>query len=337
MGETMIHRVGKRLERVPILGLLVAATLLIAICGCRTSPSSPDPTSATDSELAASGAQTGEDLTGLTMSLLTAQDNSIRFERISAEQGLSQSVVQVILQDSRGFMWFGTQDGLNRYDGYGFMVYKHDPEDPNSLSNDLVLSACTDREGGLWVGTDGGGLNRIDLETGQVTRYRNDPDDPNSLAADDVPQLYKDQSGALWIGTVGAGLDRYVPETGQFVHYQNDPDDPHSLSGNTVGAIYQDREGVLWVGTTAGGLNRLDPDTGRFASFQNDPGDPASLSGNYVQAIWEDQDGVLWVGTATGGLNSFDRETGQFTHYQSDPRDPTTLSSNFVLAIFEDW
>jgi signal transduction histidine kinase/ligand-binding sensor domain-containing protein len=232
-------------------------------------------------------------------------------------------------------MWFGTQDGLNRYDGYGFTVYKHDPEDPTSLSNDLIQTMCTDQEGGLWLGTDGGGLNRLDLETGQVTRYQNDPNDPHSLAADDVAELYQDQSGNLWIGMLGGGLDRYDSETGQFIHHQNDPGDPHSLNDDNVSALYQDRDGVLWVGTVLGGLNRFDLDTGQFTSFQNDPNDPASLSNNNIQAIWEDQYGVLWIGTVAG-LNSFDQETGQFTQYLSDPRDSTTLSSNFIQAIFED-
>ena len=329
-----MHRVGKRLESVPIR-LLVAVMFLLAVCGCRTGPSSPDSVPETDSELAVGGEQAAGGLTDPSVSLLSAQDNSIRFERISAEQGLSQSVVLDILQDSQGFIWFGTQDGLNRYDGYEFVVYKHDPEDPNSLSNDLIQSICIDRDDGLWVGTDGGGLNRLDLETGQVTHYQNDPDDPSSLAADDVTEVYEDQSGNLWIGTAGGGLDRYVPETDQFVHYRNDPGDPHSLSDDNVAAIYQDREGALWIGTTAGGLNRLDLETGQFTSFQNDPDDPTSLSGNNVQAIWEDRDGVLWVG-AVNGLNSFDRETGQFTWFLSTPQDPTTPSSNFIQAIFED-
>jgi ligand-binding sensor domain-containing protein/signal transduction histidine kinase len=276
-----------------------------------------------------------------------ARDNDIKFERISLEQGLSGSTVFCILQDRVGFMWFGTNDGLNKYDGYDFTVYRHDPGNPATLGSNAVWAIHEDRFGVLWIGTDGGGLNKFDRGSGRFVRYQNDVDDPRSLSNDNVRAIYEDQSGALWIGT-GGGLDRFDRETERFTHYQVNPNDPNGLSHNFITSIYQDTAGVLWIATNGGGLDRLDPDSERFVHYQANPGDPHSLGDNYeastdphslssryVMAVYEDQSGTLWVGT-WGGLDRFDRETEQFTHYQNDPNEPGSLSHNYVPAIYQD-
>ena len=178
-----------------------------------------------------------------------------------------------MLQDSQGYMWFGTEDGLNRYDGYNFTVKRHDPEDPVSLSDGWITALVEDVSGTLWIGTREGGLNRYDRQLNQFTNYRNDPQDPSSLSADEITAIYQDQDAALWIGTAGGGLDRLVPSTSsgqalseaegvdqendRCIQYRHDPDDPDSLSSNAISAIYQDQEGVLWIGTEDGGVNRL--------------------------------------------------------------------------------
>ena len=181
-----------------------------------------------------------------------------------------------ILQDSKGFMWFGTEDGLNKYDGYTFTVYKHDPEDPNSISDNWIQAIYEDRSGDLWIGTLDGGLARFDREKEAFSHYQHDPQDPRSLSDNEVTSIHQDSSGALWVGTT-RGLDRLVPlpSSGQalsdaewpistqatFEHYRHDPVDPHSLSANAIFCIYEDRDGGLWLGTDGGGLNRLDPST----------------------------------------------------------------------------
>ncbi|HSR30348.1 MAG TPA: two-component regulator propeller domain-containing protein, partial [Anaerolineae bacterium] len=270
------------------------------------------------------------------------------FERFGLDQGLSQSVVTSAVQDSRGFLWFGTQDGLNRFDGYEFVVYENKPEDPNSLSANFIQDLVADPSGVLWIGTNGGGLDSLDLDTGQFSHYQHDPKDPDSLSDNTILDLYADPGGVLWIGTDGGGLDRFDPRgelepgAARFVHYRNDPSNPHSLSSNSVQSIYRDREGVLWVGTDGGGLNRLDPGSeqgpgaARFVHYQHDPEDPASLGHNTVQVIHEDGDGVLWIGTNGGGLNRLDRETGGFVRFQHDPDDPHSLSNDLVWVIHED-
>lgn len=197
----------------------------------------------------------------LISSPLLSTGQSLRFEAISLEQGLSQSTVFSMLQDSQGFMWFGTESGLNKYDGYTMTVYKHDPRDPNSLAGHWITAIIEDDEGTLWIGSRDGGLNRFHRDLDQFTHYQNDPQDPASLVDDEITAMIQDQDGMIWLGTAGAGLDRFDPKNEQFTHYQNNPDDQNSLSSDAVAVIYEDSEGMLWIGTENGGLNRLNSET----------------------------------------------------------------------------
>ena len=266
---------------------------------------------------------------------LGAQTRSIRFDQLSLEQGLSQGTVTCMLQDRTGFMWFGTQAGLNRYDGYSFIVYKRDPANPASLANDSILALVEDTAGDLWIGTEGGGLSRWRRAEDAFTPYQHDPEDPGSLAGDRVPVIRRSRTGVLWIGTYESGLDRFDPATGIFEHFRHDPRDPTSLSDDRIRALYEDRLGNLWVGTL-GGLNLFDPVTETFVRFQHDPAIPASLNDNRIRSILEDSTGTLWIGTYGGGLDQLDRITLTFTHHVHDPSDPTSLSENRVRALYED-
>jgi signal transduction histidine kinase/ligand-binding sensor domain-containing protein len=262
------------------------------------------------------------------------QTSTIRFERIAAEDGLSQNAVLAIWQDHRGFMWFGTEGGLNKYDGYQFIVYRHDPDDPLTLSDDFVSSIYEDRNGNLWVGTRNG-LNRFDRATGTFTRYQHDPDNPQSLGGTWVVAIYGDHEGTLWVGIEDGGLDQLDRNTGTFTHYRHDADNPNTLSDDTVRAIHEDSSGYMWIATHSG-LNRFDRAAGTFIHYQHDPDDPQSLSGDQVSAIFEDHQGALWIGTEDGGLNQFDRSSETFIRYQHDPDDPRSLSHDRVRAILED-
>jgi signal transduction histidine kinase/ligand-binding sensor domain-containing protein len=271
-----------------------------------------------------------------------AQANTIRFETISLEEGLSENFVTAILQDWQGFMWFGTEDGLNKYDGYEFVVYKHDPDDPTTLSDDEVSAIYEDRSGDLWIGTYNG-LNRFDRTTGTFTRYQHDPDDPQSLSWPVVLSICEGRAGTLWVGTEGGGLGQLDQATDTFTHYQHAPDDPRTLSNDSVYAIYKDRSGELWVGTD-GGLDRFDRTTGTFTHYRHAPStssgqapnDPQSLGDNSVRVIFEDRQGVLWIGTDGGGLDRMDRPSQTFIHYEHSPGDLHGLSDNRVQAILED-
>jgi len=258
----------------------------------------------------------------------------IHFQKIGTEEGLSQSVVNVILQDRRGFLWFGTQDGLNRYDGYNFKIYKSDPEDPASLSAGWVESLFEDKEGNIWVGAYQGGLNKYDPHTDTFTRYFHNPKESASIGAGTVSAILQDRSGALWVGSED-GLNKFDPVTGSFTHYRNNPKDPNSLSDNNIHTIYQDQKDNLWIGTLGGGLELFDPATGKFQHFRTNPDLINSISSDYVQVILEDAKGNLWVGTDKG-LNRFTPTTGQFQRYMGSASDSSALSNNSVLALLLD-
>ena len=153
-------------------------------------------------------------LTAIPILSFAADPTPLRFRHLGREDGLSQSYVNAIAQDRNGFLWFGTQEGLNRYDGYRFRLYEHDPDDPGTLASDLVRSLTTDTDGVLWVGTDGGGVARYDPATDSFTRFMHDPNDVASLSDDSVRVVTTGPDGAIWIGTDYAGLCRLDPATG---------------------------------------------------------------------------------------------------------------------------
>ncbi len=258
-----------------------------------------------------------------------------RFERLSVEQGLSQSWVRAILQDPQGYLWIGTEDGLNRYDGYDFKVFKHDLDDPGSLADSNITALLVDNADRLWVGTLNG-LDRYDPGSGTFVHYRTQAGNERSLAGMEISSLYQDRQGLLWVGSEDGGLSRYDAASDSFIRYQYDPSRPDGLSDNHVYSIVEDREGVLWVGTAAGGLNALDRQNGSFRSYRADPDDPLSLSSDAVRSVFEDSQGNLWVGTETGGLNLFNRKAQTFTQFRNRPGDSNSLSSDEVRVIYED-
>ncbi len=265
-----------------------------------------------------------------------AAETKLQFEHITVDQGLSQSGIISMLQDSQGFMWFGTQDGLNKYDGYNFIVYKYNELDSHSLSDNFIASIYEDKSGIIWVGTDAGGLNKFNRKTEQFTRYQHESDNLNSLSHNRVLSIYEDNSGTLWIGTDGGGLNKFDRQTEQFTRYQHHSDEVNSLSSDSVFSIYEDSFATLWIGTGGGGLNKFNPETGYFTAYKNNPVDPNSLSDDTVLSMYEDRLDRLWIGTKGGGLNEFNRKAGKFTHYAHDPDNPHTLNHDTVNSIAED-
>ena len=267
---------------------------------------------------------------------LYSREMPITFEHITSANGLSGSTIYCVFQDSRGFLWFGTDNGLNKYDGYNFKTYRHQERNPKSLSNNTIRAITEDRSGVLWVGTFGGGLNKFDRDKETFIHYQADPGNPNTLSNNSIFSILAGRGGILWIGTYGGGLDRFLPETGTFTHYQAVPGSQNSLSSNEVRTIYEDRSGILWIGTYGGGLNKFLPGTGRFTHYRADPTNPNSLSSNWVSTILEDQPGILWIGTLRGGLDKFSTKTGAFTHFSFVPGKAASLSSNDVREIYLD-
>jgi len=276
--------------------------------------------------------------TFLALSASTAfglEARNIRFRHITPEDGLSQSTVHAILQDREGLMWFGTQEGLNRFDGYEFENFSPDGGDSQSRSIPIVRALHEDRSGVLWVGTDGG-LHRFDRSTSKFTRYENDPTNPLSLSNNRIRVIYEDRDGALWLGTEGGGLNRLDPTTGIFTRFNHNPSNPTSLRSDYIRSLVQDRDGALWVGTEGGGLARMDTATGRFHHFVHDPENPRSLGSDRVRVVYLDREGTLWVGTDDAGLDRFDADAETFRHFRHDPRDPRSLASPWVRALHQD-
>ncbi|MBL4736138.1 MAG: hypothetical protein JKY18_12525, partial [Flavobacteriales bacterium] len=190
----------------------------------------------------------------------------IEFQHLSINEGLSQSIVFCITQDQDGYMWFGTEDGLNRYDGYEFTIFRNEQGDTNSVSNNGFVSNFVDSKGLVWLGTYGGGLNRLDPKTGTITRFR--PRGPGTktskglgLGATFMFAIYEDTTGILWIGAHN-NLNRYDPATESFVHYRHNPKDPASAPGGATRSVLEDKNGNLWLGSQGKiGLSRFDRDT----------------------------------------------------------------------------
>ena len=278
------------------------------------------------------GAQTrARDLVKLTV----IDNHDTRFTQpFPASESLQSRITQVA-QDDYGFLWFGTSDGLYKYDGYRLRPFRHDAKDPNTPGDDTIQCLYKDRDGSIWIGSRHGGLDKLDPARDAFTHYRHDSGNPGSIADDFVNCVYRSHNGDLWIGT-GNGLDRLDTSGGRFIHYRHDPRNEGSLSGNGVISIHEDRQGNLWVGTSRG-LNKLDRSSGRFSRFLHDPLDPNSLGDDYVGSMLEDRSAVLWIASTYGnGLCAFDLKTGKFTRYSFHAEERSSESVTGIVSLFED-
>ncbi|MGH7599780.1 MAG: two-component regulator propeller domain-containing protein, partial [bacterium] len=295
-------------------------------------------------------------------------------ERLTIADGLSNNEVHCIFQDSRGFLWFGTLDGLNRYDGYTFKVFKHDPSDSTSISDNCINAICEDRAQRLWIGT-GNGLSRFDPDTETFASYKPDSNSAapgNSLSGNNITTLFLDQGGNLWVGFWGvvepAGLNKLVfsgtapqsaksqaaafspsqttaqsgnPAMGgttfKVIRYKLNQNNPSNIGDDWVRFILEDRTGIIWIGTESSGLKRLDPNTGRITSGNYNLYAPA---GNSWRRLWvgcSDRNGKFWFGDWGGGLFQFDPLTERATLYKHDPKNFGSLYHNpYICKIYED-
>ncbi|HEV7242362.1 MAG TPA: two-component regulator propeller domain-containing protein [Thermoanaerobaculia bacterium] len=255
-----------------------------------------------------------------------AVDNDRRFERIGAAEGLSEPSVQAIAQDRRGFLWFGTAEGLNRFDGTSMVVYRRNPANPATLPSNRVSALLVDAGGTLWVGTRGGGLARFDATTERFETFRFDPNDAASLSQNDVAAMVQDRKGQIWVGTMRGGLNRIDltnPARPRFIRHAHDAKNAASISDDRTRALLVDRNDRVWIATMSG-VNRLENDA--FLRY--------SLTDNEVWSIAQDRDGTIWAGSWGGGLSRLDGE--RFVSILADPAQPFSLSDNRVMKILED-
>ena len=264
-----------------------------------------------------------------------SQNQSLKFEHFGKKEGLSQINVSCIIQDSKGFIWVGTRDGLNRYDGYKFNYYKHDPHDPASLSSSMVVDIAEDKEGNIWVATIIG-LNKFERSKGRFTQYFHDDKNPNSISDNILNKITFDIKGNLWIAGQN-GLDYLDIKTNAFTHYKHSNKDPNSISSNSVSYVYEDDKHNIWAGTTGGGLNVLDVKTHAFKKFKFDPKNVNnSISGNNISCIFEDKKHRVWVGTQDNGLNLLDVNKGTFTNFKHNKNAKNTIAGSTIYSLNMD-
>jgi len=271
---------------------------------------------------------------------ILAQDTDLsptfQFELFDLPGGEVGSNVLAICQDTYGFMWYGSQYGLHRWDGYRFKTYLADSKDTSAISGNHIECLYIGKDGTLWLGVAGLGINRFDYETESFQQIGLSHAAGNNAASNVVQAITEDQEGHLWIGT-DHGLFRMEISTGNIKAFLHDENDPHSLSDNSCRTVLVDREGALWVGTgypwkknQVGGLNRYRPNTEDFFHYHHDPKDPNSLINNKVTALFEDSKGNFWVGTGGDGLHLMDRAAGTFQRLTHDPNNPHKLSGPFL-------
>ena len=265
-----------------------------------------------------------------------AQKENLKFDHLDINSGLSQNHVLCAVQDSRGFMWFGTRDGLNRYDGYKFTIYRNIAGDEHSLSNNFVTSIIEDSKGVIWIATNGGGLNRYEKDKDWFTHFKHENANANSISSNMLSSVTEDHEGNLWIGTNDAGLNVFNPVTNKIQHYISHADDGKSLSGNYVKCILEDHAHNIWVGVFGGGLNLFNNQEKSFTVFNYNKSNSTTISSDNVFTIYEDSRNHLWIGTDGGGIDLLNTQTGQFSRFMHDPHNSNSLPVNSVHTIGED-
>ncbi|AFS79096.1 sensor signal transduction histidine kinase [Gottschalkia acidurici 9a] len=257
-----------------------------------------------------------------------AVENYINFIKLEEETDLSHSVVKTVLQDSKGYMWFGTNNGLTKYDGYNTKTYRQMPFERNTILDNYIVDIKEDKQGIIWIGTNKG-LTKFNSKENKFKHYKHNRNDKNSLSSNKVTSILEDKEGNLWIGTDGGGLNKYSKQDDNFKRYKG------KLSSDYITKMYQDKEGSLWVGTEHG-LNKINIKTDEVEIYEYSEDDSNTLSGNNITAICEDRYGDLWVGTLKNGLNRIDVKKDTITRYLKDESNSYSIGSNFITSIIED-
>lgn len=260
---------------------------------------------------------------------------NIKFELLS--DGLSEKSVTCILQDRKGFMWFGTRNGLNRYDGVEFRIYEFKYGDNTSISSNFINSLAEDSLGNIWVGTLDAGLNLYNREMDNFKRFQPKQGETGSLGDNWITDLFIDSKNNLWVGTEKAGLELLKPGLTKFQHFKKDQKNLHSLSNNHIRVIFEDAKENLWIGTYGGGLSLFDRKKNKFIHHVYDPQDEHSISSNYLYSHLQDSEGNVWVGTREGLNLLVETQNGwKFRRFKPNIQDPTGLIHNIVLSVAED-
>ena len=264
-------------------------------------------------------------------SLFYSQSQELPFEKFSVEEGMP-TVVNYILQDRIGYLWFATNGGLYKYDGYNFTSYKHDLEDTTSLIDNTLTTLYEDKEGILWIGT-WLGLEKFDRLKNTFIHYIPNPSDSGANLDNDVLSICEDRNGVLWVGT-SDGLLNFDRTKEKFTYLRHDSTDPGSISHNSINAICKDKEGSLWFGTQVG-LDKFDFETGKFFHYWNytirQKKTYYNASNYRINSIFGDESGIIWLGTDRG-LIEYNPKESTFLNHLFIPKDPI----NRITSICQD-
>ncbi len=267
-----------------------------------------------------------------------SQQHKIWFKHLTTKEGLSQNTVDCILRDNQGFIWFGTWNGLNKYDGYDFILYQNDPSDSNTISNNFIYSLCEDDYNRIWIGTGGGGINVFNKEKEIFYHINHDSLKINSISNDVINALFKDNEGDIWVGTDN-GLDRiklknqYLTDI-EVSSFTNEQQNVNSLSNNQVFTVIQDHLKFIWIGTNEG-LNKFDASTNTFQQYYNIPGNEGSIAFNTINTVYEDDQNNLWIGTFYG-LSKINLNSNNISNYYNSSSDPNSIAHNTITSICQD-
>jgi len=262
----------------------------------------------------------------------------ILFQRYTIDDGLSQSSIYSIAEDSLGFLWFGTQDGLNRFDGYTFKIFRSDPHDSTTISDNYCWTVIASRRGGLWIGTYDGGFCYYDPITESFTRYRAGRGAARIMRSNNVPALLEEPSGVLWVGTWGGGLYRFDPRTGEWHAFIADAQNPHALISNRISSFALEQGRYLWIGTWAG-VCRLDLQNWRKGIFEHyrypDTGAQPELE-NQVWKLFVSRTGTIFASSWGGGVNLIDRQNRRMIDWEERLPLARQVRARFISEMFED-
>ncbi|MCC5945480.1 MAG: SpoIIE family protein phosphatase [Bernardetiaceae bacterium] len=266
--------------------------------------------------------------------LFTLKAQEKQFKAWTTSDGLPQNNVNAVIQDQLGFIWLATDDGLARFDGLRFKVYRKQNQDVKSLPNNQVRDIAIDKSGALWIATKNG-VSRFDRRKERFDTYRYNPDEPNSVSSNEITTLFVDSKGRVWVGTKDQGLSLYNPEQDNFVNFKTKREDANSLSGNYVRAICEDSEGNIWVAVNDYGIDKLSPQEGVFEHFTPDPyGKTNAPSNDRVGSLLADPD-KIWIGTDKGGLNVWDMKTQKFSTIKTPAPLAAKLLQENITSLFK--
>ncbi len=263
-------------------------------------------------------------------------------DAFKAYEPIISNDIRTIAATQDNHIWAATEyRGLQRINTKTGEItsWRHDPENPNSISSDITNYIVADHNGHLWLSIRNGGLNRIEPAGGDsiiVTRYINTPEQPDVLINNYIYTMHMDWEGKLWTGNENGGLQLYDAEQDLFHKYISDPDNPATLSHESISSIYFDQTGRLWVGTALAGLNVTDPYSFKFQHIHTGSRFEHRLNNNIIRSFHEDNNGDIWIATDGGGLNVMDRASGRFKAFTHDPDNPYSISSNAILSVLAD-